>query len=199
MREDLYAMNPANRLTPVGPPKRPGQANGPWLSVAVVAGVLLFVVLVVRFVFPARTAAATQQAQMMGADARPGTEEELVTFAGKFLMNYYNYSAPLYQAAVQRAEDMMTPEFQAHYQAHALDQDFISLLQTDQVSTDGFRVTPGSYLFAQDGKTHWLQLTGSMTYTTGINGAQALWPVTVLLEVVETDQGFKVANVKGLQ
>ncbi|HTB22616.1 MAG TPA: hypothetical protein VK914_07920 [bacterium] len=199
MPEDLYAMNPASRLTPVGPPKRPGKAKGPWLSVAVVAGVLLFVFLVVRFVLPGRSAAAAQPAEMLGADARPGTEEELVTFAGKFLMNYYNYSAPLYQAAVQRAEDMMTPELQEHYQAHALDQDFIHLLQTDQVSTDGFRITPGSYLFAQDGKTHWLQLTGSMTYTTGVNGAQALWPMTVLLEIVETDQGFKVNNVKGLR
>jgi hypothetical protein len=201
MSDDLYSLKGANRLTPTGPSKKPSKNNGLLLSIAVVAGVALFVTFMVKFVLSGHSAApsASDQAQAIGATAASSAERDLITFTGQFLFNYYNYSAPLYQAAVQKASDMMTPELLKHYQEHALNRDFITMLQNDQVSTDGFRVDPNSYLFAQDGKTHWVQLSGTMTYTTGVNGAQAQWPTTVLLEILETDQGYKVNNVKGLR
>jgi hypothetical protein len=201
MTDDLYNLKGTNRLTPTGPAKKPSKSNGLLLAVAVVAAVVLFVTFMVKFVLSGHGAAnnASDQAQAIGATAASSAERDLITFAGQFLFNYYNYSAPLYQGAVQKASDMMTPELLKHYQEHALSRDFITLLQNDQVSTDGFRVDPNSYLFAQDGKTHWVQLSGTMTYTTGVNGAQAQWPTTVLLEILETDQGYKVNNVKGLR
>lgn len=198
---DLYSLKGTTRLSPAGGGKRPGKKNnGPLLAVVAIVGVVAFVFLVVKFVLGGHESSqAGSNAQAIGATGQSATEMQLVTFASQFLMNYYNYSAPLYQAAVQRAEDMMTPELQEHYAARALDRDFITMLQNDQVSTDGFRVTPGSYLFGQAGKTHWVQLSGTMTYTTGSNGAQGEWPTTVLLEILETANGFKVNNVKGLR
>lgn len=196
---DLYSLSAKGKIPSVGPSRKPRNNFGLLLSVALVGGVLAFVVLVVK-VLPSHSAGQDQSKNAeIANDSKTATERQLITFAGEFLMNYYNYSAPIYQDAVKRAEGMMTQDFMTHYLAHALDQDFITTLQTDEVSTDGFRIIPGSYLFAQDGKRHWIQLSGSMTYTTGINGAKADWPTTVLIEIVETDDGFKVNNVQRLR
>jgi hypothetical protein len=198
--ESLYSLSSKGKIPPGGPSRKPKNNTGLFLSAAVVVGVVAFVFLVVK-VLPSRGATGQDQARNneIANDAKTGTERQLVEFAAQFLMNYYNYSAPIYEDAVKRAEAMMTQDFMTHYQAHALDRDFITTLQQDQVSTDGFRVTPGSYLFAHDGKRHWIQVSGTMTFTTGSNGARADWPYTVLMEVDETDAGFKVNNIKELR
>jgi hypothetical protein len=124
------------------------------------------------------------------------TKRQLATFVAQFLMNYYNYSYTTYAQAVKRAEEAMTPAFQSEFSQKAVDLEFVRMLQEKQVSTDAFRILPDSLEFARSGNTHYVKLTGSMTYTTGINGAQAEWPTSVLIEVLETEQGYKVNNVQ---
>src|SRR5258708_6575379 len=88
------------------------------------------------------TQTVTDNAMTTTLDPQTALERQLSTFAGQFLMNYYNYSYTIYTEAVKRAEDQMTPELQAVYAVKALDRDFITLLNEKQVSTDGFRITP---------------------------------------------------------
>ena len=90
----------------------------------------------------------------------------------------------------------MTPEFQSVYAEKALDLNFVQNLKDKQVSTDAFLITPNSVEFAKNGKVHYVKVSGTMTYTTGINGAQAEWPTSILVEILETDQGYKVNNVQ---
>ena len=195
MTDDLYTLDPG-KTRPSGPKPR---ASGILPLLATLGGLGLFALAVVKLM-PSFGHAGPAQAQgVAGAStAETAVERELVTFAGQFLMDYYNYSYTLYPQAVRRAEAMMTPDLQAVYAQHALDREFIGLLEDKQVSTDGFRITPNSFLFGQQGKTHYVQLSGTMTYTTGVNDAQGEWPTTVLLEIVDTDQGFRVNNVQRL-
>jgi hypothetical protein len=195
MTDDLYSLDP-DKSGPSG--SRPRAAGIPAL-LATLVGLGLFTILVVKLMPGSGHAGLAQAQGVAGAStAETAVERELVTFAGQFLMNYYNYSYTLYPQAVRRAEAMMTPEMQAVYAERALDREFIGLLEDKQVSTDGFRITPNSFLFGRQGKTHYIQLSGTMTYTTGVNDAQGEWPTTVLLEVVDTDQGFRVNNVQRL-
>jgi len=196
--DDLYTLD-ASKVRPAGGPKKK-KGPGPVTVLGTVLGLGLFVYLVVK-VLPSIGHAGPAQAKGLAGAATMETsvERELVTFAGQFLMNYYNYSYTLYPAAVRRAEALMTPDLQAVYSQHALDRQFIGLLEDKRVSTDGFRITPGSFLFGHQGKTHYVQISGTMTYTTGVNDAQAEWPTTVLLEILDTDQGYRVNNVQRLR
>jgi hypothetical protein len=195
--DNLYSTSASAKPGPNGSKKK--GASG-LRVLAAVFGLGLCILLVIK-VLPGFGRAGMIPAEgVVGAStAQTAVERELVTFASQFLMNYYNYSYTLYPQAVRRAEAMMTPDLQAVYAEHALDREFIGLLEDKQVSTDGFRIAPNSVLFGQQGKTHYLQLTGSMTYTTGINDAQGEWPTTVLLEIVDTDQGLRVDNVQRLR
>jgi|GEM_PF-5014122 hypothetical protein len=196
--DDPYSLDPSKVRPAGGSKKSRVHGLGAVLGTVAVAGLLGLLVVKLG---PVLLHAGPAQAQgIAGAStSETAVERELVTFADQFLMNYYNYSYTLYPEAVRRAEAMMTPEMQAVYSQHALDRQFIGLLQDKQVSTDGFRITPNSYLFRNEGKTHYFQLSGTMTYTTGVNDAQAEWPTTVLLEIVDTDQGFRVNNVQRLR
>jgi hypothetical protein len=192
--DDLYSFE--TKLGPIGPIKKTALRASYLIPalILVTAGAGAITVLKIMKVRSRDSVVDTQISTTL--DPQMAIERQLVTFAGQFLMNYYNYSYTLYSDAVKRSEAQMTPELQAVYAQRALDREFIGLLEDKQVSTDGFRITPNSILFAHNGKTHYVQLSGTMTYTTEVNGAQAEWPTTVLLEILETDQGFMVNNVQ---
>jgi hypothetical protein len=167
------------------------------LSILILAALSLGVLIMMGFLkAQSHAQEAVTEKSIASTDGETIVERQLVTFVGDFLMNFYNYSYTVYSLAVKRAEEQMTPELQAFYSAKALDREFIRSLEEKEVSTDRFRITPNSLEFAHSGKTHYVKLSGTMTYTTGINGAQAEWPTSVLIEIVETDQGFKVNNIQ---
>ncbi|MGH7442695.1 MAG: hypothetical protein ACREKE_08495, partial [bacterium] len=60
-------------------------------------------------------------------------------------------------------------------------------------------ILPGSLAFAQEGPVYYVRLAGTMTYTTGVNGASGDFPLTLLLALRRTDSGFLVDNVQRLR
>lgn len=127
------------------------------------------------------------------------TKRRLTACVEDFLPAYYNFSCGLYDQSVGRAEAMMTPDFQAAYNQRAEDLDFKRKLMALQVRTDGVRILPGSLAFAQDGPVYYVRLAGTMTYTTGINGASGDFPLTLLLALRRGGDGFLVDNVERLR
>lgn len=127
-------------------------------------------------------------------------KRELTAFVEQFLLAYYCYSAgPVYDQAVARAEAMMTPAFQAAYNDRAQDLTFKQKLENDRVSTDGIKILPGSVTIGSQGNHYMIQLAGTMTFTTGVNGATGDFPLSLLLSIYRTDTGFLVDNVERLR
>lgn len=146
-----------------------------------------------------RTAAA-QSFSSAEIDQTDIGKRDLTAFVEQFLLAYYCYSAgPVYDQAVARAEAMMTPALQAAYNDRAQDLTFKQKLENYRVSTDGIKILPGSVTIGSQGSHYMIQLAGTMTFTTGINGATGDFPLSLLLSVYRTDTGFLVDNVERLR
>jgi hypothetical protein len=126
-------------------------------------------------------------------------KRELTAFCERFLMDYYNYSAGLFDRAVLRAEAVMTPSFLAAYNERSQDLAFKRKLAEWKVITGGIRILPGSFAFSSDGSRVYVRLAGTITFTTGCNGATGDFPVNLLLELVRSDSGYLVDNVERLR
>lgn len=126
-------------------------------------------------------------------------KRQLTAFIDRFLPAYYNFSYTLYTQSVNRAEAMMTPAFQAAYNQRSEDLDFKRKLDSLKVSTNAIKILQGSMAFSNDGSLYYARLAGTMTYTTGINGVSGDFPITLLLAIRKTNQGFLVDNVERIR
>lgn len=199
-KSDAY-FDPASLGIPA-PGKAPKKKGGGLLiPAAVVVGVLA--VMAVSFYtasyFMGRRAAGASVGAITEASDDDVAKRELTAFVEKFLLNYYNYSAGQYEQAVQSAESMMTPAFQAVYNDRAEDMAFKQKLIGYRVSTDGIRILPGSMAIGSQGNHYLIQLAGTMTFSTGINGATGDFPLSLLISVYRTSTGFQVDNVERLR
>ena len=150
---------------------------------------------------PARGSSSAASVSPAAGPAGPDdwTKRRLTSCVEDFLPAYYNFSCGLYDQSVERAETMMTPDFQAAYNQRAEDLDFKRKLVALQVRTDAIKILPGSLAFAQDGPVYYVRLAGTMTYTTGVNGATGDFPLTLLLALRRSGDGFLVDNVERLR
>lgn len=179
------------------PDRGAGALSGPILFVAVALACVAGVYYAANRFFSRRTATAATVGDVATADDL--TKRQLTAFIDRFLPAYYNYSYILYGQSVDRAETMMTPDFQAAYNQRSEDLDFKRKLDALKVSTDGIKILPGSLAFSNDGDRYYVRLAGTMTFTTGINGVSGDFPLTLLLAVQKTADGFLVDNVERLR
>jgi hypothetical protein len=196
MSDDMFEFDSA-QLTK---PKKKKQAS--LMPVIVAVGVVAAVGAVVWLtsasgLFAGRSGDGGQPVGLATEDQKG--ERRLTAFVQEFLLYYYNYSYTLYPDAVKKAEAMMTPEMQAAYNQYARDLTFRQLLESKRVSTDGFRIVPGSVKIGREAKAYYIQLSGTMTYTTGVNGASGDFPLNLVLAVLDTESGLKVDRVERLR
>jgi hypothetical protein len=195
--EDLYDHE---EFIHPGPIKEQSKLFLPVLMLALGLGILALVYLFSSKLMAQRSAVAQPVAAFGNATPDDQTKRELTAFVEQFLMAYYCYSAgPVYERAVQRAESMMTPAFLAAYNQRAVDVEFKRKLQDLKVNTDAIHILPGSVTIGNEGDRFYLRLSGTMTFTTGINGASGDFPLSLLLAVEKTDSGFLVDNVERLR
>ncbi len=182
------------------PLRREGRGRSGW-GVPVLAGVVGVICVGLCF-FAAKTLLgghATAQDNVGSISPDDLEKRQMAAFVEDFLPAYYGFSYAFYDQSVSKAESMMTPEFQAAYDQRAEDLDFKRRLSALRVVTDGIRILPGSMEFARQGPMFYVRLAGTMTYTTGINGARGDFPLALLVSLKKGGDGFLVDNVERLR
>jgi hypothetical protein len=198
VKEDIFLDH--DQFVPAQPPKAPAHPLMPVAMLVLGLAALGAVYAVGSSLMARRAVPAPSETVAWSATPDDLTKRSLTAFVEQFLMAYYCYSAgPAYDSAVKRAESMMTPAFLAAYNQKAEDLEFKRKLAALKVGTQAIRILPGSVSIGNAGDRYFVRLSGTMTFTTGVNGASGDFPLNLLLAIQRTDSGFLVDNVERLR